>query len=235
MTAAADALAAPSPPRPVPLPVWTAGWLAAWLATFGVYMLAIVPTGGGTFGRSWIGGLHFALSVALMAWVYRRHYPGRAALAEFGRGHAVALAVSLALLIAGYAAAAAWWPLSAETWEQARVSNLGLLRMDATYLVYKLPELVFQQSMIYVLTRALVARGFAGPRLLGAFLLVFGAVHVPAVAIKGWVAVPFVLAAGTAGVTFPLLITRLRGGIVYSFCAHLLAYVAVGVALRATL
>ncbi len=217
----------------VSLPAWLVAWGAAWLTPFGVFVLAFIPAGAGMFGRSWIGGLHFLAATAAALALFRREV--RWGLErDRGAGAAPGLALALcgAATLVACALAQATWPLSPEAFERYRALQIGVARMDAVYHAVKLPELLFQQALIYVLTRRLQREGFAGWRLIGAFALAFAAIHLPLIALKGWAGVPFVLAAAAASAVFPALIARFRGGVAYSLCVHLLAYVIAGLALR---
>ncbi len=213
------------------LAAWIAGWVAGWLAAFGVFKLALIPAGAGMFGRSWVAGAFFLGAAALAARVTRRELAPERAAAP-GAGPLLAVAGALALTAALGLWAERAWPLAPEAWERYRAHQIGVARMDLVYHAVKLPELVFQQAMILALTRRLLRHGLSGARLVGAFALVFGALHLPLVALQGLAGLPFVVAATASALVFPLLIARRPWGVAYAFCVHLLAYVAAGTALR---
>jgi hypothetical protein len=213
---------------------WCVGWGCAWLATFAVFHTLLIPAGFGGFGTSWVAGLWYAVAAAGGLALYRREWAG---LDRAWPGPAPALAAlgSVGLVVATYGATHSVWPLDAAAWAELERHQLALARFDGVYLVYKLPELCFQQALILMLTLRLQRSGLSGWRLIGGFALVFGGIHLPLLAVKGLVAVPFIVAATGAAALFPLLIARFRWGVAYSFSVHLLAYLVAGLALRSSL
>ncbi|RMG07370.1 MAG: hypothetical protein D6731_23885 [Planctomycetota bacterium] len=213
-----------------PRPRWVLAWGALWLGTFGVWQLLLVPAGFGHYGRSWGGGLFFGLATLLGLLLHRQELPS--ALRWPGRGPPLAVAAAAALTWGAARWVAVRWPVTPEALAPYRALRVGLVLLDGRYFLAKLPELCFQQALIYVLVRRLAGHGFRGLRLVGAFALVFGGVHLPILWNKGWAGAPFLGAALGASLVFPPLIARFRGGVAYSFCVHLLAYVLAGTLLR---
>lgn len=229
---AAPAVAAcPAEAPALPDFTWLAGWGVAWLLPFAVFHGLLVPRGFGMFGRAWVSGLWFLACAGLSAGAYRPLLL-TARPATRARWVLPVLAACLAGFAAVYALVPTRWPLSAEGWRYLEAHQIGLARMDATYLSLKLPELVFQQALILVLVRRLERAGLRGVRLVAWFALVFGGIHTPIVALKGWAGVPFVLAASGAALVFPPLIAGRRLGVIQAWCVHLGAYVLAGAALR---
>jgi hypothetical protein len=200
------------------------------LVPFGAFHVFWVPQGYGLFESSWGGGLHYLACALAGAAVFRRELGG--ARGWPGAGPALALTATAALAVGINAWIQAAWPLAPEAYARYEELQIGVGTLSGTYFTGKLPELVFQQTLIYVLVRRLQAGGHRGWRLIGTFALVFGGVHLPLIALKGLAAIPFVVGATSAALVFPPLIAWFRGGIAYSFCVHLLAYEAAGVALR---
>ncbi len=214
---------------------WVLGWCSVWLAPFGVFVFFLVPAGFGMFGRSWVGGLWFAAATVGAALLYRRELRAPDEGKQTGAWPWTALAAAAALTVAGYVWAHASWPLAPETYERFHALQLGLIRMDSVYLATKLPELVFQQTLILVLVRHLQLRGLNGWKLVGVFLVPFAGIHLPLLVVKGLAGLPFLLASMGASLIFVPLIVHLRRGVAFSFCVHHLAYVVVGLVLRAGL
>lgn len=214
---------------------WALGWCAAWLAPFAVFVFLLVPAGFGMFGRSWVGGLWFMAATGGVGVLYRRELLAPDGGRPTGAWPWVALGAAAALTVAGYAWAHARWPIESQTFERFHALQLGLIRMDSVYLATKLPELVFQQVLILVLVRRLQLRGLSGWKLIGAFLVPFAGIHVPLLVVKGLAGLPFLLASMGASLVFVPLIVHLQRGVAFSLCLHHLAYVVVGLALRAGL
>lgn len=203
-----------------------------WLGTFGLFHALLVPHGYGMFGRSWVAGIYYAAAAALGLAVFRRERTG----VRPGQGPLWAPALVLLLTLGGTAATYAWANVhltpAPGVLARCRDLQLGLIRMDGVYLALKLPELCFQQALIWVLVRRLQATGLDGWKLIGAFALTFGGIHLPILALKGLAGLPFILAAASASLVFVPLITRFRAGVGYSYSVHLSAYVLAGIVLR---
>ncbi len=210
---------------------WYPSWAAVWLAAFGLYQLVLTPAGYGLFGESWLSGGFFLLA----AWAVLRAFrvPLRADLARPAPRALGILALCGALLVACCLLCATFWPVSAAGWQQFARLQIGIVRMDAVYFTAKLPELLFQQSMILVLVRRLQSSAGGLRGVLSGFALLFGAIHLPLLVLKGLAGLPYVLAAALLGCVFPLCIVRWRQGWLYAYCAHLLGYLVVGTGMRA--
>ena len=215
--------------------LWVLGWAAAWLVPFGTFVLVLAPGGYGMFGRSWVGGLWFLLATAGVALCFRRELRAPDTGKPTGIWPSVALGSCGALTIACYALADANWPLAPDVFERFHALQFGLVRMDAIYLTVKIPDLIFQQTLIYVLVRHLQLRGLTGWPLIGAFMLPFAGIHAPLLVVKGLAGLPVLIASVVASLVFVPLIARLKRGVVFSFCVHHLFYVLAGLALRASL
>lgn len=216
---------------------WCAAWATLWLGAFGVYGLILVPAGFGLFERTGPAALYWAflslIVVMLQASELREH-------GLLSAPQPVARVISLLILAALLATFVnLLLPLRPELEESFRQKQVGLIRLDARYFLGKLPELVFQQLMIFALVRRLEradAEGSGrGPRLVFWFCGIFGLTHLPILILKGLAGWPYVIAASSLGGIFVPLIRRARGGLYDSFGAHLAGYLAVGVSLRALL
>jgi hypothetical protein len=230
-----ETVAAPSQRSAAAEALWVLGWAAAWLVPFGVFVFFMIPAGYGMFGRSWVGGIWFVVATGLIAALYRPelNVPGDGR--PTGPWPGIALGATALLTVAGYAWAHASLQIEPDVFERFRALQLGLIRMDGVYLAVKLPELIFQQALIYVLVRHLQLRGLRGWTLIGVFLLPFAGIHVPLLVVKGLAGLPFLLASMAACLVFVPLIARFERGVAFSFCVHHLAYVIAGLALRAGL
>ncbi|MDF1660245.1 MAG: hypothetical protein P1V97_00635, partial [Planctomycetota bacterium] len=211
--------------------LWFLIWTAVWLTPFGVFMLVLVPAGYGLFGTSWPSGLFYLTATALGLAAYRselRLYHDRAPNPWSG----LAVLGTLLFVLGAWFFAASVWPVSAEIWQEYEKLQMGLIRMDGVYYAAKLPELIFQQSLIFVLVCRFNAMGHRGWRLIRSFAILFALIHCPLIIMKGLAGLPYVLAAAGSALVFPPLITQFRWGIVYSFCAHWGSYAVAGLILR---
>ena len=213
---------------------WLLGWACVWLASFGVFVALLSPAGFGMYGRSWVGGLWYLSAALSGAWLLRRELRAEQTGADWGR----LPELGLLLTLIGVAAAATWaqsgLPLSPETKAAFEREQLGFVRLDWVYFAVKLPELCFQQTLIYALVRRIQTWGARGPGLIGAFALVFAAVPLPILAFKGPAAGLSILgASAAAGLLFVPLIAWVRRGVCLSFCVHLTAYLIAGLLARA--
>lgn len=213
---------------------WLLGWATMWLATFGVFVALLSPAGFGMYGRSWVGGLWYASAALTGAWLLRRELRAEQTGVDWGR----LPEAGLLLTLLGVAACAAWaqsgLPLSPETRAAFEREQLGFVRLDQVYFAVKLPELCFQQTLIYALVRRIQSWGRRGPALIATFALVFAAVHLPILAFKGAAAGLSILgASAAAGLLFVPLIAGVRRGVCLSFCVHLTAYLVAGLLARA--
>lgn len=213
---------------------WLLVWAAVWLVPFGVFVALLSPAGFGMYGRSWVGGLWYASCALTGAWVLRRELRAEQTGADWGRLPEVGLLLTLIAVLAASAWAQCGLPLSPETWAAFEREQLGLVRLDAVYFAVKLPELCFQQTLIYALVRRIQSWGPRGPALIAVFALVFAGVHLPILAFKGPAAgLAIVGASAAAGLLFVPLIAGVRRGVCLSFCVHLTAYLVAGLIARA--
>ncbi|MBL4850104.1 MAG: hypothetical protein JKY65_31635 [Planctomycetes bacterium] len=213
---------------------WVLLWGAVWLLPFGVFQIVLIPQGYGMFGSGWLSGLWFALCTLVGAGIMRRELGFTVEGKDLGVLPPVVLGLSLALMIGTSLAVARGLPISAESWVKFEALQLGMIRLDLNYFVVKLPELCFQQALMFALVRRLQIAGLGGARLIGLFALLFGGIHLPLIAFKGLAAVPFIVAATGATTLFVPLIAWIRRGVCLSFSLHLCAYLVAGSILRAT-
>ena len=104
------------------------------------------------------------------------------------------------------------------------------LQLDPRYLVTKSFEVLFQQLVIVVLTLLLASTGLSLMSIVLAFLLLFGALHLPMLRLIGsGPGLYYALAAATGGGVFPLLILGVHYGFVYSYGVHWFSYAVAGV------
>ena len=224
----------PSPWRPAAEARWLLAWALVWLVPFGVFVVFMVPAGYGMYGRGWVGGLWFAATTAGAAWLFRRELGAEQTGADWGRLPEAALLLTLCLTAGASLWAQRGLPVAPETWAAFEREQLGFVRLDHVYFAIKLPELCFQQALIYALVRRVQAWGQRGPALIGAFALVFAGVHLPILAFKGpAAALSIVGASAAAGLLFVPLIAWVRRGVLLSFCVHLTAYLVAGLLARA--
>lgn len=226
----------PAPPEPETSlrPGWVLLWATVWLLPFGVFQAVLIPQGYGMFGSSWLSGLWFALCTLGGAWIMRAELRRPVETKDLGLLPALVLGLTLLAMVGTGFGVAHALPISSEAWSEFQELQLGLIRLDVTYFVVKLPELCFQQTLMVVLVRRLQGSGFRGLRLIGAFALLFGSIHLPLLALKGLAGLPFLVAATAAASLFVPPIAWIRRGVFLSFSVHLAAYLAVGSFLRAT-
>ena len=210
---------------------WFVLWTVNWLTPFGIFMLVLVPAGYGLFGTSWPSGLFYLAATGLSLYVRRRDLKLYSASHPGLRG-ALALTGTLIFVVGAYFVATTLWPVSEDIWRQYEELQMGVVRMDIVYYAAKLPELIFQQALIFVLVCRFNAMGHRGWRLVRSFAILFALIHCPLIYMKGVAGIPYVLLSAGSALIFPPLITQFKWGIVYSFCAHWGTYAVAGLILR---
>lgn len=211
--------------------LWFLMWTVAWLTPFGIFMLVLVPAGYGLYGTSWPSGLFYLAATLLGLFAYR----GELSLYQDQSPNpwsGLAIVGTLIFVLGAWAFATNVWPVSEEIWEEYKRLQMGLIRMDGVYYAAKLPELIFQQSLIFVLVCRFNSMGHCGWRLVRSFAVLFALIHCPLIIMKGFAGIPYVLAAAGSALVFPPLITQFKWGIVYSFCVHWGTYAVAGLILR---
>lgn len=215
-------------------PGWVLLWATVWLLPFGVFQGVLIPRGYGMYGTGWPSGLWFGLCVAAGAWIMRAELAHPIEGKELGPLPALVCGLTLLATVGVALSVPEAFPISSQDMAKFEELQLGLIRLDATYFVVKLPELCFQQTLMVALVRRLQRAELRGLRLIGAFALLFGSIHLPLIAIKGLAGIPFIVAATGAATLFVPLIAWIRRGVLLSFSVHLGAYLVVGTFLRGT-
>lgn len=217
-----------NPPTTPTSALWLATWTVSWLSAFGVYELALVPMGYGMFGQSWVSGCYWLLATALALTLFRAQLN---APEDISWPALLTTATVLTAILGTCLALRATTEIPKETLKLYESKQIGIVLMDANYFGVKVPEILFQQSMIALLVCYLGERR-QGWALIGTFALFFGSIHLPIVFLKGLAGFAYVAAAYSASLIFPPLIAFLRWGVCYSFCVHLSAYAVTGVIMR---
>ncbi|MEX0690132.1 MAG: hypothetical protein WD471_01305 [Candidatus Paceibacterota bacterium] len=102
----------------------------------------------------------------------------------------------------------------------------SFLYMDYRFLVSKSADIIFQQIAIVTMVIMFQEAGMSLPLMIISFGLIFGLIHIPLVRTKGGVfGAYFVLAAALSAIFFPVLITQIDYGFVYSYVVHWLFYI----------
>lgn len=115
--------------------------------------------------------------------------------------------------------------------QQQKVFSFSIL-MNYRFLLSKSFEILFQQITVVLLLSFLLQARLKLINLIYVFTAIFGISHIPAVIVKKhnvvWYAV-FTLASFLSGIIFPVLITTVHYGFVYTYIIHWFFYILTGV------
>jgi len=196
---------------------WLAGWAESfWLIRRGVtYLSGVVVTS--------LAFLSFSALLAAMYW-----WRLEPLLHDITVDSVLVLLLVFAVGVAVYALVPRVLDRPAEL--IARYPTEFWLQMDYRYLVSKSCEVLFQQLFIVALTLLLAAAGLSLAGIVVLFLLIFGSLHLPASLFIGRrLGGAYSVASETLAAVFPVLILRVQSGVVYSYAAHWLFYILIGV------
>lgn len=102
-----------------------------------------------------------------------------------------------------------------------RAPHVYWLRMDARYLVSKTFEILFQQTMLWILVLMLREAGFGVRELTLVAVPVFGIVHVPIAMLVGrFFGIYYFVSSLFAGLIFPYVILTWPDGFLWSLICH---------------
>ena len=203
--------------------IWLVGWAACWWGVFAVAVSLMGPVASTTLDRVAQGIVVFSLGTFAAAF-----YLTRSGLARPQRPSVwpwVAVGTALGITALAYFVTG---PIAAGS----PLAEIGCARMDKTYLAAKIPELLFQQTMIVILLRRMSLVTESMPKILGAYAVIFGVIHIPLIPMLGGYGAALLTASVLSTFAFPPLILRLNWGVAYSFSVHVLAYTAAGAAVR---
>lgn len=99
------------------------------------------------------------------------------------------------------------------------------IKMDYRYLISKSFDILFQQTLIFILVILLSEQGIDLSKIVLVFVLVFGIIHVVNIPVAGKLfGIYYFIASVIGAFLFPILILKVEGGLVYSYILHFFFY-----------
>jgi hypothetical protein len=111
-------------------------------------------------------------------------------------------------------------------WLSELFPGQGMLSLEERYIIAKIGDVIFQQSIAGVIVLLLVAQGLEYPQIVAIFLPIFLLAHLYIFRTSGFVwGIHYSAYAALGGFAFPFLIIFVPTGIAYAIVFHMLFYV----------
>ena len=199
-------------------------WLALWSGVWGLFY-ALLSMGINYISRPLVTALFFLVATFFVLGVYKDVF--RKGIDELKSIPSLVLSLSLGVSILVYLV----FPMLLRRPDSLIVQNPAMffLHFDLRYLFAKVFDIMFQQTLIFMLVRLLLGRGLSRGLTCLLCVILFGLAHTYLLCHKGYVlGMYFVAFSMVAGWIFPLLISKYRNGVAYTFSIHWMFYIVTG-------
>ncbi|MBI5046076.1 MAG: hypothetical protein HZC14_03725 [Candidatus Niyogibacteria bacterium] len=199
-------------------------WLFLWFLFWGVFVYYLRPRGVDYTARYIVTSVYFLAAAAIIAHLFWDYFRGL--ISGFTIMPFYALGVALIFDAALYFFVNRHKDVSDFI---ASHHQTPFLLMDYRYIIAKLSNIAFQQSLIILLALLLSSNGFRMSGITVAFAILFVSGHIPMLRLDGrGIGSFFIVAAACAALFFPFLILRVPYGFVYAYIIHQAFYMLSG-------
>jgi hypothetical protein len=202
-------------------------WIFLWIILWSIYLFIESETQTNPKSHLLISA-YFLFSSVLVIIVFKDYLkfviPKKMSFAPFA-----AFLMSIAFSLILYYALNTYFQMPQELISIMSTSIKDHFALQGSFLVSKFLEVLFQQTLIILLTGFFTIRmRLSMKKTLFYFLIVFGTLHLLGLFVSGIFGGVFLIGSIFAAMIFPYLISRVEYGFVYSYIIHYLFHVLIG-------